>query len=98
MSWEARSVNGRGLDLRLRLAEGFESLDLPLRQQASAALTRGTVTVTLRARANAAACRGCARRRWRQRFAAALSAAEAAARAGLALTLVSAADLSGCAG
>ena len=26
-TWEARSVNGRGLDLRLRLPEGFESLD-----------------------------------------------------------------------
>ena len=26
-TWEARSVNGRGLDLRLRLPEGFEALD-----------------------------------------------------------------------
>ena len=29
--WEARSVNGRGLDLRLRLPEGFDSLDAPPR-------------------------------------------------------------------
>ena len=30
-TWEARSVNGRGLDLRLRLPEGFEALDAPIR-------------------------------------------------------------------
>ncbi len=29
--WEARSVNGRGLDLRLRLPEGMEALEPPLR-------------------------------------------------------------------
>ena len=98
-SWEARSVNGRGLDLRLRLAEGFESLDPPLRQQASAALTRGTVTVTLRVgRANAAAVPRLRPEALEAAIAAALTAAEAAARAGLALTPVSAADLLGLRG
>ena len=29
-TWEARSVNGRGLDLRMRLPEGFEALDARL--------------------------------------------------------------------
>ena len=46
-TWEARSVNGRGLDLRIRLPEGFESLDAGLRQQVAAAIARGSVTVTL---------------------------------------------------
>jgi uncharacterized protein (TIGR00255 family) len=46
-NWEARSVNGRGLDLRLRLPDGFESLEAPLRQS-SKALSRGSVTITLR--------------------------------------------------
>lgn len=45
--WEARSVNGRGLDLRLRLAEGWEALEPELRRRA-AALGRGSVSVTLK--------------------------------------------------
>ena len=44
-SWEARSVNARGLDLRLRLAEGFESLEAPLRAAIGAEIARGAVTV-----------------------------------------------------
>lgn len=46
--WEARSVNGRGLDLRLRLPEGFEGLDAALRAAFAAALSRGSITVGLR--------------------------------------------------
>jgi uncharacterized protein (TIGR00255 family) len=47
-TWEARSVNGRGLDLRLRLPEGLEVLDPPLRAAAGRLLARGSVTVALR--------------------------------------------------
>ena len=36
-TWEARSVNGRGLDLRLRLPDGFEALDAPVRAAAGSA-------------------------------------------------------------
>lgn len=46
-TWEARSVNGRGLDLRLRLPEGFEALDPVIRRQAAAVLERGSVTIGL---------------------------------------------------
>lgn len=46
--WEARSVNGRGLDLRLRLPEGFEALDPVIRRKAGAILARGSVTIGLR--------------------------------------------------
>jgi uncharacterized protein (TIGR00255 family) len=46
--WEARSVNGRGLDLRLRLPEGAEALEPELRRRAGTILRRGSVTVGLR--------------------------------------------------
>ena len=34
-SWEARSVNGKGLDIRLRIPPGFESIEVPARQRAA---------------------------------------------------------------
>lgn len=46
--WEARSVNGRGLDLRLRLPEGCEALESDLRTFAAKTLVRGSVTIGLR--------------------------------------------------
>ncbi len=46
-TWEIRSVNGRGLEVRLRLPAGFEGLEPAVRQRVSAALKRGSVTVTL---------------------------------------------------
>jgi uncharacterized protein (TIGR00255 family) len=45
--WELRSVNGKGLDLRLRLPAGFEALEQPVRKAAAAELTRGNVQITL---------------------------------------------------
>ena len=44
---EIRSVNGRGLDLKLRLPPGFERLELLLRPIAERALARGNVTATI---------------------------------------------------
>ena len=46
-TWEARSVNGRGLDVRLRLPPGFEALDQPTRTRLGRVLRRGNVSVTL---------------------------------------------------
>ncbi len=46
--WEARSVNGRGLDLRLRLPEGWDALEPALRRALQARLRRGAVTIGLR--------------------------------------------------
>ncbi|NNU80470.1 YicC family protein [Halovulum dunhuangense] len=46
--WEARSVNGRGLDLRLRLPEGLERLEPEIRAAAQARLNRGSVQIGLR--------------------------------------------------
>lgn len=46
-AWELRSVNGRGLDVRLRLPPGFEALEPAIRETAGAALKRGNVTANL---------------------------------------------------
>lgn len=45
--WEVRSVNARGLDLRVRLPEGFESLEQPTRLLAGERFSRGGVTASL---------------------------------------------------
>jgi uncharacterized protein (TIGR00255 family) len=47
-SWELRSVNGRGLDLRLRLPDGLGALEAPLRTRLSQVVGRGNVTLSLR--------------------------------------------------
>lgn len=45
--WEVKSVNGRGLDLRCRLGNGFDRLEPAVRERASAALSRGSISVSL---------------------------------------------------
>lgn len=45
--WEVRSVNGRGLDVRVRLPSGYERLDQAVRKAVSGALVRGNVSVQL---------------------------------------------------
>ncbi|MGE3529079.1 MAG: YicC/YloC family endoribonuclease [Methyloceanibacter sp.] len=45
--WEARSVNGRTLDLRLRLPSGFEALEIRARGLAQEKLARGNCTINL---------------------------------------------------
>ena len=45
--WEIRSVNGRGLDVRLRLPNGFDALEAPLKEAAGKVLKRGNVSATL---------------------------------------------------
>ncbi|MEX2166401.1 MAG: YicC/YloC family endoribonuclease [Methyloceanibacter sp.] len=45
--WEARSVNGRSLDLRLRLPSGFERLEIGARSLAQEKLARGNCTINL---------------------------------------------------
>ncbi len=47
-SWEARSVNHRGLDLRLRLPPGCDGLEPSARKAAQARFARGSVTLELR--------------------------------------------------
>ncbi len=45
--WELRSVNGRSLDLRLRLPAGLERLEAAVRTKCQEHLTRGNCTITL---------------------------------------------------
>jgi uncharacterized protein (TIGR00255 family) len=44
---ELKSVNGRGLDMRVRLAPGFDALEPEVRRRIGKALTRGSLTVSL---------------------------------------------------
>ena len=46
--WELRSVNGRGLDLRLRLPDGIDGLEVAVRRALGARIARGSVTLSLR--------------------------------------------------
>lgn len=46
-TWEIRSVNGRGLDIRMRLAPGYDSLDAPVREALAKRLVRGNLSVNL---------------------------------------------------
>src|SRR5512145_2463262 len=45
--WELRSVNGRGLDIRLRVPPGFESLEPRIREATAKRVSRGSLTVNL---------------------------------------------------
>jgi uncharacterized protein (TIGR00255 family) len=47
-TWDLRSVNGKGLDLRLRLPDWIEGLELAVRADLQKALTRGNVSLTLK--------------------------------------------------
>ncbi len=45
--WELRSVNGRGLDLRLRVPQGLDAIEPALREATQKRLKRGNVSATL---------------------------------------------------
>jgi uncharacterized protein (TIGR00255 family) len=47
-SWELRSVNGKGLDLRLRVPDWLDGLEAFLRAELTKSLHRGSVTLSLR--------------------------------------------------
>ena len=46
-AWEAKSVNGKNLDVRIRLPHGFDSLELSARQAAAERFARGSINLTL---------------------------------------------------
>jgi len=45
--WEARSVNGRGLDVKVRLPQGFEAMEPQVREGAARRFRRGSLQVSL---------------------------------------------------
>lgn len=47
-TWEMRSVNARGLDLRLRIPDWLDGLEVAVRGELTKALSRGNVTLSLR--------------------------------------------------
>ena len=46
-SWEARSVNGRGLDVRLRLPSGHDAIEPPARAAVAERFQRGSLSISL---------------------------------------------------
>jgi len=46
-TWEIKSVNGKGLDVRLRTPAGWDAVELPARARAAEALSRGSVQASL---------------------------------------------------
>jgi uncharacterized protein (TIGR00255 family) len=46
-SWEIKSVNAKGLDLRLRLPPGWDAIEVPARSRGTEKLSRGTVYANL---------------------------------------------------
>src|ERR1700679_3428319 len=46
-AWEIKSVNGKGLDMRLRLPPGWDAIEVPVRARAAEALTRGSLQANL---------------------------------------------------
>jgi len=52
--WDIRSVNGKGLDLRLRVPEWVDGLEAALRTELGRALQRGNVSLTLKVTRDAA--------------------------------------------
>jgi uncharacterized protein (TIGR00255 family) len=47
-AWDIRAVNGKGLDLRLRVPDWIDGLELALRGELSRALQRGNVSLSLK--------------------------------------------------
>ncbi|MCV6598418.1 MAG: YicC family protein [Mangrovicoccus sp.] len=91
--WEMRSVNGRGLDLKLRLPEGFGFLEADCRRLAAQVLGRGSVSVALKFSKGAGeAAREIDAQALRGQLALLASVQEIAAEAGQALTPLSQAD------
>src|SRR3954447_12008235 len=46
-AWELKSVNSKGLDLKLRLPPGWEAIEPGVRARAAEALSRGSVFANL---------------------------------------------------
>jgi uncharacterized protein (TIGR00255 family) len=53
--WEVKSVNGRGLDIRVRLPQGHDQLEPKIREAAAKRFVRGSLTINLNAQREAAA-------------------------------------------
>ncbi|SDN33446.1 TIGR00255 family protein [Lutimaribacter pacificus] len=93
-AWELRSVNAKGLDIRMRLPDWIEGLEAALRARLGQAVTRGSVTLNLRVSREEGEARQAVNDTALAAVLTALSRVEArAAEAGLALAPTRAADI-----
>jgi uncharacterized protein (TIGR00255 family) len=96
-TWDVRSVNGKGLDLRLRVPDWIDGLEQALRADLQKAMSRGSINLTLKLARDNAAEAGEALRLNEASLAAALTALArieaAASAAGVSLSKPSAADV-----
>jgi len=46
-AWEAKSVNGKNLEVRLRVPPGFDSVEMSARQAAAESFSRGSINLSL---------------------------------------------------
>jgi uncharacterized protein (TIGR00255 family) len=46
-TWEIKAVNGKGLDVRLRLPAGWDAIEAPIRSRAAETLSRGSIQAGL---------------------------------------------------
>ena len=54
-AWEARSVNGKGLDVRVRTPPGLDQMDARAREEAAARFKRGSLQLNLQVKKEAGA-------------------------------------------
>jgi uncharacterized protein (TIGR00255 family) len=54
-AWEIKSVNGKGLDVRLRTPAGWDAVEIPVRARAAETLSRGSVQAMLTVQRSGAA-------------------------------------------
>lgn len=47
MTWELRSVNSKGLDIRLRLPSGWDAVEIPVREAIAKRVSRGSINAIL---------------------------------------------------
>ena len=93
-SWDLRSVNARGLDIRVRVPDWVDGLEQALRTQITKRIARGSVTVSLRLHSNGTDAVQELNEAQLDRVLTAMLRIEAEAMArGLSLTASSAADL-----
>ncbi len=98
-AWDLRSVNGRGLDLRLRVPDWIEGLEAGLRQMIPREVNRGAVTLSLRLSRDEGGATLAVNDRALAAMLGALGQIDAAAQArGLTLAQPSAADILGLRG
>jgi uncharacterized protein (TIGR00255 family) len=93
-TWDLRSVNARGLDIRVRVPDWIDGLEQALRAVLTKRLARGSVTVSLRVQSNGAEAAQELNEAQLDRVLSAIQKIESEAMArGVGLTASSAADL-----